>query len=205
MELAPLSREFYAGSALEVAPRLLGHWLIRRSNEGLAGGLIVEVEAYLEGDPACHAFRGRSPRNAAMWGPPGHAYVYLIYGMHYCANAVCLPPGRAEAVLIRAIEPELNPALMRRFRPSARPRDLANGPAKLCRALQIDRRLDATDLCRSDSPLVIAFNPDLKRFLAARGPVAATPRVGITVAVERPLRFILAKSNFLSRRAPRVR
>jgi DNA-3-methyladenine glycosylase len=200
MELKPLPREFYDGSARDVAPLLLGHWLVRRLPEGQTGGLIVEVEAYLEGDEACHAFRGRSARNAAMWGPPGCGYVYLIYGLHHCVNAVCLPSGRAEAVLIRAIEPQLNPELMRRLRPSPGRAGLANGPAKLCQALDIDRRLDAADLCHAGSPLYIASNPGRDQFLAERGPVVATPRIGISVAVDRPLRYLLSNSSFLSRR-----
>jgi len=180
---------------------LLGRWLLRRTRLGLAGGPIVEVEAYLENDPACHAFAGKTERNRTMWGPPGHGYVYLIYGMHYCFNAVCLPSGRAEAVLIRAIEPALNPGVMNQLRPGAVAAGVSNGPAKLCQALEIARELDGVDLCRADSDAFIAGPPDLSRFLAERGPVAATPRVGISVAVDQPWRFVLARSRFLSRKA----
>src|SRR5512141_1334708 len=114
-QFVALPRAFYKPSAREVAPALLGHWLIRRTNDGVFGGPIVETEAYVEGDAACHAFPGLTPRNRVMFGPAGHAYVYLIYGCHFCVNAVCLPPGKAEAVLIRAVEPVLGPDIMRRL------------------------------------------------------------------------------------------
>ena len=198
MDLEPIDREFYGDSAVEVAPRLLGHWLIRRGPLGPMGGPIVEAEAYLENDPACHAFAGNTRRNRSMWGPPGISYVYFIYGMHYCFNAVCLPPGRAEAVLIRAIEAELNPELMRRFRPSSSTVSLTNGPAKLCQALNITKGQDGADLCQPSSDLFIAMNPDLKGFRSRRGPVAAVPRIGISVAAAARLRFVLSGSPFLS-------
>src|SRR5580692_10448917 len=105
MTFAPLRRSFFQPSAELVAPRLLGHWLIRRLPEGICGGPIVETEAYLVGDPASHGYIGETARNRVMFGPPGRAYVYLIYGYYYCANAVCHPVGRAEGVLFRAIEP----------------------------------------------------------------------------------------------------
>src|SRR5580658_9290424 len=102
--MRPLARSFYEPSAQTVAPRLLGHWLMRNLPSGPCGGPIVEVEAYHEEDPASHAFGGQTARNQAMYGPPGHAYVYLIYGFHCCVNAVCRRAGCAEAVLIRAVE-----------------------------------------------------------------------------------------------------
>src|SRR5580658_9832140 len=114
LRFAPLARSFYEPSAQTVAPRLLGHWLIRNLPAGRCGGPIVEAEAYLaDDDPASHAYGGKTARNRAMFGPPGHAYVYLIYGFHCCVNAVCRPPGCAEAVLIRAIEAEAGAELMR--------------------------------------------------------------------------------------------
>ena len=139
MVFEPLPRSFYEPSAKVVARRLLGHWLLRQTAEGLCGGPIVETEAYLEGDAACHAASGLSARNRVMFGRPGHAYVYFIYGAHYCVNAVCLPGGRAEAVLIRAVEPSLGEDLLRKRRPALLPRELASGPAKLCQAMAIDR------------------------------------------------------------------
>lgn len=196
---APLPFSFYDRSADEVAPDLLGHVLIRNTPQGPCGGLIVETEAYLTGDPACHAFGGRTERNRAMFGPPGRAYVYLIYGMHYCVNAVCRPRGVGEAVLVRALEPTLGLELMRARRSVKRSHDLTNGPAKLCAALDVERSLDETDLCDAASPLFIARNPDLDSARRELGPVARGPRIGITKAAALPLRFLLKRSAFVSR------
>jgi DNA-3-methyladenine glycosylase len=201
MTFAPLRRSFYQPSAAVVAPRLLGHWLIRNSPEGICGGPIVETEAYLVDDPASHGYGGETARNRAMFGPPGRAYVYLIYGFHFCVNAVCHRPGRAEAVLIRAIEAEFGEGLMRDKRQVATTVGLTNGPAKLCGALAIDRRLDATDLCDPAGPLFIAKNPHIAKFRRMRGPAIIATRVGITRAAHLPLRFFLEKSTFVSRRA----
>jgi DNA-3-methyladenine glycosylase len=200
MKLAPLPRSFFGPSAAVVAPRLLGHWLIRQLPEGVCGGPIVETEAYLVGDPASHGYGGQTARNGVMYGPPGRAYVYLIYGFHFCVNAVCQPAGRAEAVLIRAIEAEFGEEFMRQNRPAASLLSLCNGPGKLCAALRIDRQLDGADLCAAGSPLFIAKNPGLERFRLRRGPVETTARIGLTKAAERPLRFVLDKSEFISRR-----
>jgi DNA-3-methyladenine glycosylase len=199
--MRPLARSFYEPSAEAVAPLLLGHWLIRNLPTGPCGGPIVEVEAYHEEDPASHAFGGETKRNRAMYGPPGHAYVYLIYGFHFCVNAVCRRAGCAEAVLIRALEAEAGLEAMRLNRPAATTFALTNGPGKLCAALAIDRKLDGVDLCDDSSPLFIARNPDVARFRRQRGPVAASPRIGITKAAGLPLRFYLSGSPFLSRRA----
>jgi DNA-3-methyladenine glycosylase len=202
-EFIPLPRSFYASTADLVAPKLLGHWLIRNTPKGPSGGPIVEVEAYVTGDPAAHSFIGMTNRNKVMWGPPGHAYVYLIYGYHWCVNAVCLPEGNAEAVLIRALEPLVGEEWMHEQRPVADHRHLTNGPAKLCKALDIDRALDGLDLCNAKSPLFIARNSSLKSFLDERGPLVTTTRIGITKAAERPLRFYLDASPFVSRRISR--
>jgi len=183
-----------------VAPLLLGHWLIRNLPSGPCGGPIVEVEAYLaEKDPASHAFGGQTKRNRAMYGPPGNAYVYLIYGFHCCVNAVCRPASCAEAVLIRALEAEAGLDAMRLNRPAATIFALTNGPGKVCSALAIDRKLDGVDLCDVASPLYIARNPDLARFRSQRGPVVASARIGITKAAGLPLRFYLRGSPYLSR------
>src|SRR2546430_1487789 len=123
IKFSALPESFYALSAKVVAPRLLGHWLVRNTPEGPCGGPIVEVEAYLRNDPACHGAPGPTPRNRVMFGAPGHGYVYLIYGYHFCVNAVCQPAGVAEAVLIRAIEPAFGDKLMHAARPVAKPRD----------------------------------------------------------------------------------
>jgi DNA-3-methyladenine glycosylase len=185
-----------------VAPDLLGHWLIRRTPNGLVGGPIVETEAYLVDDPACHAAPGLTKRNRVMFGPPGHAYVYFIYGCHYCVNTVCQPHGTAEAVLIRAIEPVFGVTTLLSQRAVRRHLDLTNGPAKLCEAMRINRELDGADLCDSASDLIIARNPSVREFRQERGPLITTVRVGITRAAHLPLRFYLDKSEFVSRRRP---
>lgn len=200
--MTPLPRSFYQPSADSVAPLLLGHWLVRKTAEGLAGGLIVETEAYLSNDPACHAAKGETPRNRAMWGPPGHAYVYLIYGYHYCVNAVCRPHGVAEAVLIRALEPLLDVKRMLNHRPVRALHQLTSGPAKLCSALKIDRALDGADLCDGNSPLFIARNLDAEACRQSKGPLVTTTRIGISKAAGFPLRFYLEGSPFVSKRAP---
>src|SRR5262245_24518684 len=112
----PLPRSFYEPSADVVAPQLLGHWLVRRFHNEICAGTIVETEAYLMDDPACHAFPGLTPRNRTMFGQPGHGYVYFIYGCHFCVNAVCRPSGIGEAVLIRAIEPFAGEEIFRKNR-----------------------------------------------------------------------------------------
>lgn len=198
--LTPLPKIFFLPSAAVVAPRLLGHWLIRQTAAGPCGGPIVEAEAYLTDDPACHAFGGPTARNRTMWGAPGRAYVYLIYGYHFCVNAVCCAPGTAEAVLIRAIEPAIGEEFMRRNRTANSPRELTNGPAKLCAALGIDRQLDGANLCQRNSELFIAASADVDGFLEAQGPVVKATRVGISKAAHLPLRFYLAGSPFVSRR-----
>jgi DNA-3-methyladenine glycosylase len=200
--LNPLPRSFYEPSAATVARRLLGHWLIRNTPHGPCGGPIVEVEAYSSDDPASHAFGGETKRNRAMYGPPGHAYVYLIYGFHFCVNAVCRPAGRAEAVLIRAMEAEVGLEMMRQNRHAATTFALSNGPGKLCAALGIDRSLDGVDLCDAAGPLFIAQNPHLSRFRHQRGPVAVSARIGLTKAASLPLRFFFGGSPFISRPAP---
>jgi DNA-3-methyladenine glycosylase len=202
MSLTPVARRFFDPSARVVAPALLGCWLVRQTPNGLSGGPIVETEAYVTDDPACHAFLGQTQRNRVMWGPPGRAYVYFIYGNHYCVNAVCRPEGTAEAVLIRAIEPSVGLEFMGVRRPAKPLRQLTNGPGKLCAALAIDRNLDGADLCDSESSLFIAEPPDRDRFLESAGSIVAGKRIGITKAAEWPLRFYLAGSPFVSRKGP---
>lgn len=200
----PLPASFYEPSAEFVAPKLLGHFLLRRTPDGKwAGGAIVEAEAYLANDPACHGFRRETPRNRSMYGPPGRAYVYFIYGNYFCFNTVCAQQGIAEAVLIRAIEPTLGENWMSRNRPVTQKRDLTSGPAKLCLALRIEREFDGADLCSLRSDLIVAENPDEQRFVRKHGPVVTTTRVGISVAEHMPLRFYLDGSEFVSRRERR--
>src|SRR6266481_99706 len=199
-KLTPLPKFFYEPSAKVVAPRLLGHFLVRNTPLGPAGGPIVETEAYLTDDPACHGWPGLTPRNRVMFGPSGHGYVYLIYGYHFCVNAVCRPAGVAEAVLVRAIEPAFGKAFMRHQRPVDKLRDLTNGPAKLCEALHIDRGLDGIDLRDPKATLWIAENPKVEDFRKRQGPIVTTTRIGITRAAALPLRFYLDKNEYVSRK-----
>jgi DNA-3-methyladenine glycosylase len=202
-KLQPVARRFYDRDPKLVAPQLLGKILIRRQGRKLLAGRIVEVEAYLgESDPASHAFRGATDRNRVMFGPPGFAYVYFTYGMHYCVNVTCLKEGTAGAVLVRALEPlagieemalnrDLNLSLDVGFAGGLKA--LTSGPARLCEALAITRvRDDGKDLTSLDSDLWIAS--DRSRV----GKIAAGPRVGITQAVEWPLRFYIVGSPFVS-------
>ncbi len=200
VNLRPLPREFFLPSAQVVAPALLGHWLARNTADGPCGGPIVETEAYLWDDPACHAVMGPTPRNQVMFGAPGHCYVYLIYGLHFCANAVCRPAGHGEAVLIRAVEAALGEEFMRRQRNVRSVTDLTNGPAKLCEAMHIDRSLNGCDLCDPRSPVFIAANPQAAAFRRRRGPLVTTTRIGLTQAAALPLRFLLLGSQFVSRK-----
>jgi len=195
----PLPRSFFEPATDGVAKNLLGHLLVRHTPEGSCVVVIVEAEAYLHNDPASHTFRGPTARNRAMWGPPGHAYVYFIYGNHWCLNVVCRPVGTGEAVLIRAVEPLFGLEWMQKNRPVTNPRQLTNGPGKLCEALAIDRSLDGLDLCDAKSPLFIARNPSFKTFLRERGPIVTTTRIGIVKAAHLPLRFYLKESEFISR------
>jgi DNA-3-methyladenine glycosylase len=189
----PLPREFYARGALEVAPLLLGKVLRHRRRGTVTSGRIVEVEAYLGADdPASHAYAGMTPRNRAMFGPPGHAYVYFTYGNHWCMNVVTDREGVGSGVLLRALEPIEGVALMRRRRGRADLRNLASGPGKLAQAMGINRTCYGLDLTRE--PLWIEED-------GASGRVSwiSTPRIGIRQAADRPWRFVLAGSPFVSR------
>jgi DNA-3-methyladenine glycosylase len=193
--LKPLSPSFYRRPTLEVAKALLGKLLVCRSESGAAGGWVVEVEAYVgEEDPACHAAAGRTERNGVMYGPPGHAYIYFTYGMHFCFNVVTAGVGRPEAVLIRSLEPAFGLDVMRARRGAASDRDLARGPARLCRALGLDRAQNGQSL-RSR-----------RLFLSRgrRGPriLGVSARVGIRRGLEHPWRFFDAESPFVSRGRP---
>jgi DNA-3-methyladenine glycosylase len=197
---SPLPRSFYEPSASIVASELLGHFLLRNTPDGPCGGAIVETEAYLVGDAASHGAPGLTNRNRVMFGHPGHAYVYLIYGFHFCVNAVCRPAGVAEAVLIRAVEATAGEQWMAAHRIVSKSRELTSGPGKLCQAMGITRTLDGVDLCNASAELFIAENPDVKKFRKQKGPLVITTRIGLTKAAELPLRFYLAGSEFVSRR-----
>jgi DNA-3-methyladenine glycosylase len=152
----PLPRTFFDRPVLEVAPDLLGRILVRTTPDGPIALRLTEVEAYDgQNDPGSHAYRGRTARNAVMFGPPGHVYVYFTYGMWHCMNLVCGPEGRASAVLLRAGEVVEGAELARKRRVSARnDKELAKGPARLATALEVDRALDGTDACTSgETPL----------------------------------------------------
>jgi DNA-3-methyladenine glycosylase len=196
----PLPRAFFLPSAEQVAPHLLGHYLVRRAGDTLAGGIIVEVEAYLRGDPACHAFKGQTNRAKSMWGPPGHCYVYQIYGFHFCMNTVCMPEGTAEGILLRALQPLWGIEKMRERRKDVVDRHLTSGPGKLCAALAITRELDGTDLCSTKSPVFVAENSERVRTLKELGPIVQTTRIGISQAAEWPLRWYFQNSHHVSKK-----
>jgi len=185
-----LDRAFFARPALLVAPELIGAIL---RIDGV-GGTIVETEAYDQADPASHSFPGPTPRNASMFGPPGCAYVYRSYGVHWCLNFVCNDEGHGGGVLIRALEPLYGLERMAERRGAASPRLLCSGPGRLGQALAVTKGLDGLPL---DQP-PFALQPR-----AAEPLIAVGPRIGISKAAERPWRFGLAGSLFLSRPFPR--
>lgn len=186
-----LKQDFYAAPTLSVARGLLGHVLVHRGPDGTRAGVIVETEAYRENDPASHAFRGKTPRNAAMFGPPGTAYVYFIYGMHFCFNVVSGEEGCGEAVLIRALEPVAGIPLMQAARKTANIKLLCSGPARLCQALGITGAFNGASLTGDQIYL--------RRGLRKQAVVVA-PRIGITAGRELPYRFYLAGNAFVSRK-----
>jgi len=195
----PLPREFYARDPRAVSCDLLGKVLVRREGRKLLAARIVEVEAYLgEGDPAAHAAAGRTLRNEVLFGPPGHAYVYFIYGNHWCFNVSCLPDGIAGGVLFRALEPLEGIAAMTRARGVTvrNPRDLrllTSGPGRLAEAFGITRKRDnGKDLTSPKSDLWLADDG----FRPRR--VATTTRIGITKAAKMPLRYVIAGNEFVS-------
>jgi DNA-3-methyladenine glycosylase len=196
---SPLAREFYDRDPRRVSRELLGKVLVRKEGRQLRSARIVEVEAYLgENDPASHSFAGRTLRNAVLFGPPGHAYVYFIYGNHYCLNVSCLPNGVAGGILFRAVEPLTGVEQMARSRDIAlgSPRDLrklTSGPGRLAEAFGITRERDnGKDLTSARSDLFIADDGYRVRR------VLTTPRIGITKAAERPLRYVIAGNEFVS-------
>ena len=184
-----LTRSFFSRSVHEVAPDLIGATLLVDG----AGGRVVEVEAYHHTDPAAHSFRGPTARNAVMFGAAGYAYVYRSYGIHWCLNFVCEPKGSASAVLIRAVEPTAGLAAMRRRRGVADERLLCSGPGRLCEALRITALHNGLAL---DRPPFALF--------ARQGEVEIVtgPRIGLTKAADKPWRYGLKGSRFLSKPFP---
>jgi DNA-3-methyladenine glycosylase len=198
-EISPLKREFFARDPRRVARELLGKVLVRQQENLRLTGRIVEVEAYLgANDLAAHAAVGRTLRNAVLFGPAGHAYVYFIYGNHYCLNVSCEPDGQAGSVLFRALEPLTGIEQMSRargivVRNASDLRSLTSGPGRLAQAFGITRTRDnETDLTRPDSSLWIGsdtFSP---------GPITLTARIGIAKSTERKLRYLLQGNTFVS-------
>jgi DNA-3-methyladenine glycosylase len=200
----PLSRDFYNRDPRRVSRDLLGKVLVRREAGKFLAARIVEVEAYMgKNDAAAHSFAGRTARNAVLFGPPGYAYVYFIYGNHYCLNVSCLPDGVAGGVLFRAAEPLLGMEEMALARGvainSTRDlRKLTSGPGRLAEAFGITRERDnGKDLTSAESDLFIADGGYRVRH------ILATPRIGITKAAERPLRYVIAGNEFVS--GPKIR
>lgn len=187
-----LDRKFYDRPTLKVAQMLLGKYLVVEKDGNYVSGKIVETEAYIgPDDPASHAYRGMTPRNKVMFGDPGYAYVYLTYGMHHCLNFVTERKGFPSAVLIRALEPAEGTEIMQRRRKKENVKELTTGPAKLCKALGIDRTLNGADLCsdiiyvedRGDNPTKIV----------------STSRIGIKEGKEKNWRFHIANNQFVSK------
>jgi DNA-3-methyladenine glycosylase len=212
-----LSREFYLQETLSAARNLLNCVLGHETEAGLVLGRITETEAYTSDDPSCHSYCGKTPRNAPMFGPPGHAYVYFTYGMHFCFNAVTAPEGIGDAVLIRAVEPMEGWELMSTRRGLAEGeierlaaaqsdskvrerwgRTLCGGPGKLCQAFGLTRAQNGDDLT---VPGGLWIAPPLPNIGVSRPEdIAATPRIGIRQAVELPWRFTLRNDPYLSRK-----
>jgi len=195
----PLPRSFFARPTLEVARGLLGKTLVRLLDGHRAAGVVSETEAYVGAeDLGCHARAGRTQRNASLWGPPGHAYVYFTYGMHWLLNAVTEAEGSPAAVLLRGIVPLEGLEVMARRRGGRSGASLTDGPAKLCQALGIDGALDGADLCAAESVVFFEDSPEVPEFRIATG-----PRVGLHSVPEpwksMPWRFLVVPEKHRSR------
>ena len=193
-----MNHAFFRQDTVELARKLLGCLLIHRTPDGVAGGMIVEAEAYVGAiDKACHAYRNRSGRTEIMYHDGGYAYVYLIYGMHHCFNAVTGPEGEGNAVLIRALEPLIGLDLMQQRRNTKNVRHLCSGPGKVCQALGITKNEYGLDLCAADSPLRLIryrYIPDAQ--------IVATPRINVAYAEEAaawPWRFYVKDNLYVSK------
>lgn len=191
LELPRLAPRDLADDTVAAARRLLGCVLVRREGDAVMAGRIVETEAYRPDDPASHSFRGPSARNASMFGPPGRAYVYLIYGINHCLNVVTEAEGTGSAVLIRALEPLMGQDRMQERRKGPH---LTSGPGRLCQVLGIDRAMDGEDLLGGDRLYLLAVPP------LSEDAILATGRIGITKAADWPWRFVIAGNAHLSRK-----
>jgi DNA-3-methyladenine glycosylase len=180
-----------SADAAIVAKSLLGCYLVRAINGKEVIGKIVETEAYHQSDAASHSYRGKTPRTEAMFGPPGFAYVYFTYGMHYCMNVVTGPVGEGSAVLVRAVEPMTGVEVMRKLRPGRSDHELTNGPAKLCYAFDINKSLNTHDL--TQAPLRLLPGDSI-----ASSEVVTTTRIGISESKEKPWRFYIRDNPFVS-------
>ena len=192
-----MNHSFFRQDTVELARKLLGCLLVHRTPDGVAGGMIVETEAYIGAiDKACHAYRNRSERTEIMYHDGGYAYVYFIYGMHHCFNVVTGPEGEGNAVLIRALEPVIGLELMQRRRNTKTLQNLCSGPGKVCLALDITKNEYGLDLCNADSPLhLIQYRhiPDAK--------IVASPRINVAYAEEAaawPWRFYVKENPYVS-------
>jgi DNA-3-methyladenine glycosylase len=188
-----LPREFYLQDTRLVAKLLLGKLIVHVEGDRILAGRIVETEAYLHDDPACHASRGMTPRNAMMFGEPGHSYVYFTYGMYHCFNAVTAVKGVGEAVLIRAIEPLEGIPTMVAHRHTEKLENLASGPGKLCMALGLDKRHNGLDL--TSGPLTI-----VDEGTEADWDIVESKRIGISQATEELWRYYIGGNRFISRK-----
>jgi DNA-3-methyladenine glycosylase len=196
-----LPQAFYERDADVVAKELLGCYLAHIEDKGTTLGRIVETEAYVLNDPACHAFRGKTKRNSVLFGPAGNAYVYLIYGMYYCFNAVVGQNKTGQAVLIRALEPLQGIPLMQERRRTMDIRKLCNGPGKLAQALEVNLTFNGTSLIDRESPLQIWSSDSLiDHTITERPEIIQTTRIGISQAKELMLRFYLEGNVHVSRK-----
>ncbi|MCC6220439.1 MAG: DNA-3-methyladenine glycosylase [Deltaproteobacteria bacterium] len=196
-----LRRDFFARTTEVIAQELLGAFLVHDLPYGRVVGRIVETEAYLsDGDPACHAHKGMTNRNASMFGPAGRAYVYLVYGMYYCFNVVTAEKGKGEAVLIRALEPIEGISLMERHRNTSDLKTLCNGPGKLVMAMGIDKRHDGQTLMSGALKLMSSDSSEFQKYNSQEIDILRTTRIGISKGTELPLRYYIRDCNFISKK-----
>lgn len=196
-----LQKDFYQQNTIKIAKMLLGTYLVSRSVDGTTVGKIVETECYLgKNDPASHSFKGETKRNAPMFGEPGHAYIYFIYGMHYCFNVTTGPKGVGEAVLIRALEPIEGIDLMKKRRGVEDIYNLCNGPAKLTQALGITSGLNGSCLIKGPIQILSRNSYPEIHILPKNPKIVVTKRVGISQATDLPLRFYLKDNKFISKK-----